>query len=90
MKKDNKQQQMNELPEWLQKLWQISPMLAIQAENDYFKLKGNIDKGFSIEQAQELFFAGYFHAPMKELDKKETEIGGLNKQFLKVVERGNY
>lgn len=36
---NKKQMQMSELPEWLQKLWQISPMLARQAENDYINLK---------------------------------------------------
>lgn len=39
MNLDNEQKQMNELPEWLQKLWQISPMLARQAETDYIDLK---------------------------------------------------
>lgn len=36
---NNEQKQMNELPEWLQKLWQISPMLARQAETEYIDLK---------------------------------------------------
>ena len=62
---------------------------ALKALKEQLALYG-VSKRFSIEQAQELFFAGYFHYPMKELDKKETEIGGLNKEFLKVVERGNY
>lgn len=29
---------MKQLPEWLQKLWELSPMLARQAEKDYLKL----------------------------------------------------
>ena len=39
MNLNNEKKQMNELPEWLQKLWQISPMLARQAETDYIDLK---------------------------------------------------
>ena len=45
MNKDNEQKQMKDLPEWLQKLWQISPMLARQAESDYTSLKEQLRIG---------------------------------------------
>jgi len=44
MNLNKEKKQMNKLPEWLQKLRQISPMLARQAETDYIDLKKQIEQ----------------------------------------------
>ncbi len=45
MNKDSEQKQMKDLPQWLQRLWEISPMLARTAENDYINLKEQLRIG---------------------------------------------
>jgi len=49
-----------DLPQWLQTLWEISPMLARTAENDYINLKEQLSIG-SVSQQRELLldFADY-------------------------------
>lgn len=37
--------EMNELPNWLQKLWEINPSLAREAEKDYLSLKSENNNG---------------------------------------------
>lgn len=42
--KDNIMEAMNKLPEWLQKLWDLKPSLAREAEKDYLILNQRNDK----------------------------------------------
>ena len=58
MNKDNEQKQMKDLPQWLQTLWEISPMLARKAENDYINLKEQLRIG-SVSQQRELLLGFY-------------------------------
>ena len=48
---------------------------------------GDVSKRFTLEEAQEIFFAGYFHYPMNELDEKKDDVNGFNKHFLAVIKR---
>lgn len=48
-----------------------------------------VGKRFSLSEAQEIFFVGYFHPPIQELNRKEMN-NEFNQQFLEIIKRGNY
>jgi len=54
MEQIEKLTKISELPEWLQKLWEISPMLARQAEADYMNLKKQLTIPDVVGQSEQL------------------------------------
>ena len=81
MNKDNEQKQMKDLPQWLQTLWEISPMLARTAENDYINLKEQLRIG-SVSQQRELLKAFADWCDKQGLESIEwSGIKGLLKEY---------
>lgn len=81
---NKKQLQMSELPEWLQKLWQISPMLARQAENDYINLKKQLTI-HNVSQRSELLksFADWLQGEV--WDDKHDDFSDYVEDYIKTL-----